>query len=336
MPTPLQPLESPEQVSLTIRLRRATASFLGIGPGNTSHREKLLSAIGAFIGILCLNLAAPQLWGEAGMLIATSIGASTVLLFAIPHGPLSQPWPVLLGYSVSAAIGVSCARFIPDPALAAACAVGGAVLAMHYLRCLHPPGGAAALAAVVGGEQVRALGYDYLLSPILYNALLMVAVAVAFNIWFRHRRYPTHLSHIGTRTPVATKAGAAGTGQQVTHEDMAWALQQMDLYVDVSPEDLCELFELAGEHARDSTAAEVAIVPDAYYSNGLTGFQWQVLRVEEIADAGNERRARVYFQVVHGPSLGEHSSLPLKDFRQHARVRVRREQGHWIREAAGR
>ncbi|WP_157976586.1 HPP family protein [Parahaliea mediterranea] len=334
MPAPPPAPTAPDTASLPARLARETASLLGIGPGNTSHREKLLSATGAFVGILCLSLLAPRLWGDtAGVLIATSIGASTVLLFAIPHGPLSQPWPVLLGYSVSAAIGVSCARFIADPALAAACAVGGAVLAMHYLRCLHPPGGAAALAAVVGGEQVRALGYDYLLSPILYNGLLMVAVAVAFNIWFRHRRYPTHLSHLGSRSAAAP--ATAGTGQHITHEDMAWALQKMDLYVDVSPEDLCELFELAGDHARESAAAEVAIEPGAYYSNGLTGFQWQVLKVEEITDAGSERRGRVHFQVVHGPSLGEHSSLPLHAFRQRARVRVRWEQGHWIRDAAG-
>lgn len=316
------------------RLQTEVASFLGLGPRNTSHREKWLSAVGAFVGILSLCLLAPQLWGEAGVLIATSIGASTVLLFAIPHGPLSQPWPVLLGYIVSAAIGVSCARFIPHLALAAACAVGGAVLVMHYLRCLHPPGGAAALAAVVGGEQVRALGYDYLLSPILYNALLMVVVALAFNIWFRHRRYPAYLSHIGPPAHTAATLTRDPAGQHVTHEDMAWALQKLDLFVDVSPEDLCELFELAGEHARDGAATDEAVLPGSYYSNGLTGFQWQVLRVDAVTNPTSTSRTRVEFQVVHGPSLGEYGSLPLAAFRERARVRVRWEQGHWIRDTA--
>ncbi|MFX8373896.1 HPP family protein, partial [Acinetobacter baumannii] len=80
-----------------------------------------------------------------------SMGASAVLLYAVPHGALSQPWAVLAGHAVSAVAGVAAARNISDPALAAAVAVGTAILAMHYLRAIHPPGGATALTAVVGG-----------------------------------------------------------------------------------------------------------------------------------------------------------------------------------------
>lgn len=315
-----------------------TRQLIGITPGGVSHREKLLSALGAFIGVAVLCLAAPYLWGEADVLFATSIGASTVLLFAIPHGPLSQPWPVLLGYSVSAAIGVACQQWIPVTELAAASAVGGAVLAMHYLRCLHPPGGAAALAAVLGGEQLTALGYDYLLTPILCNAALMVVLAVAYNLWLPHRRYPAHLSRrphsdSDTTAPINTRPTPP-----IAHEDVAHALQQMDLYVDVSPEDLCELFELAENHARESADAAVAIEPRAFYSNGETGFRWQIYEVEAIAgasdEAANDDRARVSYRIVHGPDSGLSQSLPLVDFRQRVRARVRRSQGHWVRDNA--
>ncbi|MBN7796558.1 HPP family protein [Parahaliea mediterranea] len=313
-----------------------TRQLLGIASGGVSHREKLLSALGAFIAVAVLCLAAPHLWGEADVLFATSIGASTVLLFAIPHGPLSQPWPVLLGYSVSAVIGVACQQWIPITELAAASAVGGAVLAMHYLRCLHPPGGAAALAAVLGGEHLTALGYDYLLAPILCNAALMVALAVAYNLWLPHRRYPAHLArrpHSDGDTAVQADTRAA---PHITHEDVAHALQQMDLYVDVSPEDLCELFELAENHARESADSAVAIEPRAFYSNGETGFRWQIYEVEAIAaakdEAANDDRVRVTYRIVHGPDCGQCQSLPLVDFRQRVRARVRRSQGHWVRE----
>ena len=60
-------------------------------------------------------------------------------------------------------------------------AVGLAVGAMHYLRCIHPPGGATALAAVIGGSEINALGYHYLIMPILINVLAILLLAVFFN-----------------------------------------------------------------------------------------------------------------------------------------------------------
>jgi len=70
------------------------------------------------------------------------MGASSVLLFAVPASPLAQPWSIVGGNFVSALVGIGCAHWIPDPALAATLAVGLAIIAMFQLRCLHPPGGA--------------------------------------------------------------------------------------------------------------------------------------------------------------------------------------------------
>ena len=91
--------------------------------------------------------------------IVTSMGASVVLLFAVPHSALGQLWNVIGGHLISAAIGVACYQWLPSNGIAAGASVGLAIGAMYYTRCIHPPGGATALAAVIGGQNIHALGY---------------------------------------------------------------------------------------------------------------------------------------------------------------------------------
>ena len=159
--------------------------YLGIEPYRVSHAERLISAAGAFLGIL-LILYCSQLFlsGISAYLIVASMGASAVLLFAVPHGRLAQPWSLLGGHFVSAIVGVCCAKWIPDIYIASAAAVGIAVAVMYYLHCIHPPGGATALTAVVGGEQIIELGFQYIMTPVMLNTLIILIVAVSFNYMF--------------------------------------------------------------------------------------------------------------------------------------------------------
>ena len=83
---------------------------------------------------------------------------------------------------------------ISAPAIAAAAAVASAVVIMHLTRSVHPPGGATALIAVIGGQNIHDLGYWYVLTPIASGALLMLIIAVIINNLSPHRRYPTHWS----------------------------------------------------------------------------------------------------------------------------------------------
>ena len=128
--------------------------------------------------------------GERGAaLLVGSMGASAVLLFSTPAAPLSQPWNLLAGQTLSALVGVTCAQSIASPWLAAAAAVAGAILVMNLFRCTHPPGGATALGAVVGGPQVAGLGYDYVLTPVFLTSCVILVVAVLFHM--PSQRYPT-------------------------------------------------------------------------------------------------------------------------------------------------
>ena len=206
---------------------------------SVSEREHWISAFGGLVGILAVMwVSHVGLGGHGGALALGSMGASAVLLFAAPHGALSQPWPVLGGHLVSALVGVTCARWLgSEPMLAASLAVALAIAAMYSLRCLHPPGGATAMYAVLGGETVHALGYGYLFSPVLLN--VVVLLAVAFNYPFAWRRYP-QCWHRRSQT-----SDAPAGESMIPHSNLVYALSQLDTFVDVSEEDLQRIYALA-------------------------------------------------------------------------------------------
>ena len=217
---------------------------------SVSEREHWISAAGGLAGILAV-LWSSHLWidGHGGVLAIASMGASAVLMFAAPHGALSQPWPVLGGHLVSALIGVTCARWLGgEPILAASLAVALSIAAMYSLRCLHPPGGATALFAVLGGESVHALGYGYLLSPVLSNVVVLVTVAVAFNAPFAWRRYPQSWHQR------SQAVAGAGEKSMIPHSSLVYALSQIDTFVDISEDDLQRIYALALQGALQPTA----------------------------------------------------------------------------------
>lgn len=222
--------------------------WLGIELIEVSATEKLVATLGG--GLSMVALIAFSWWAlpqPAATAVVASMGASAVLLFAVPHGPLSQPWPVVAGHGISAIIGVTCARLIDDPLLAAACAVGLAIGAMQQLKCIHPPGGATAFTAVMGGEAIHALGYRFVLFPVLANALAMILAAIVINGAFRWRRYPAAM--IPKVEPPPTEVYDE-EDPPPTHEEILAALRSLDSFVDISEDDLIQLTKLLGQRAR--------------------------------------------------------------------------------------
>lgn len=218
--------------------------WLGIELDEVAWREKIVSGLGGFVALgLVLLVSHDVLGGDGARMVVASMGASAVLLFAVPHGALSQPWPVLGGHVLSALVGVACARAIGDVELAAAVAVGVAVFVMHATKCIHPPGGATALTAVVGGAGVRSLGYGFVVRPVLLNVVTILAVAVLFNGLFPWRRYPSVLARRRTSPAVAAERAP-------THDDVVAALREIGSFVDITEEDLAHLYRMlaAREH----------------------------------------------------------------------------------------
>jgi len=303
-------------------------AWLGIESNTTTHWEKLISAAGALLGILAVYWVSQWYLHSTSMhMMVASMGASAVLLFAVPHGALSQPWAVVGGHLISAFIGVSVQKLCPDQALAPALAVGLAVGAMHYLRCLHPPGGATALSAILGGEQIAALGYHYLLTPVALNVGAILLVALVFNGLFPWRRYPAHFARRRSQPRPAMSA----SGTPLTHEDLAAAIQQLNSYIDVTSEDLAALFELAVNHAQAHGAHPREIVGGRFYSNGQTGSRWCIRQVIDANPHPHPRKASVIYKNVAGDGAFDTGICRKEDFMEWARFEVESRNGHWVR-----
>ncbi|WP_421281671.1 HPP family protein [Aeromonas taiwanensis] len=213
---------------------------------NTSVKESCYGALGALVGLLGTALLCR--WGlglEVHWLVAP-MGASAVLLFAAPASPLAQPWSILMGNGVSALMGVLSASLVPDLTIASALAVMLAIAAMFLTRSLHPPGGAVALTAVIGGEGIRALGVGYVLLPVLLNSLLLLTLALLYNRLLG-RRYP----HTGKVAPNRHQTADPQPSERLATQatDIDFALEKHGELLDINRQDLQELLQEAQLHA---------------------------------------------------------------------------------------
>ena len=218
-------------------------------------RERLLACVGAAVGLLATSWFSRLAFGDDNPWFIAPMGASAVLLFAVPASPLAQPWAIVGGNFVSALIGVSCAILIPDPSAAAAFAVALAIGAMFLLRFLHPPGGAVAFTAVLGGPSVTALGYGFAISPVTANSLFLVLAALVFNNLLRHHRYPHQVHAPGNSHGTSDPAPQHRLG--FTRADLEAAIKDYDELLDVSEDDLEQIFhdvELRAYRRRSGTA----------------------------------------------------------------------------------
>ncbi len=161
-------------------------------PPGVSWREVLWSGLGGFGGIgLVAALESWLLQGTDLVLLIASFGASATLLFGAVQSPLAQPRNLVGGHLLSALVGVTAVKLLsPHLFLAAGLAVGGSIALMLATRTLHPPGGATALMAVVGGPKIQALGYLFVFLPVAAGSLLLLLTALLFNNLIPRRRYP--------------------------------------------------------------------------------------------------------------------------------------------------
>lgn len=223
-----------------------------------SGAERFRAAFGALLGILLTGFVSTYALGASASLplLIAPMGASAVLLFAAPSSPLAQPWSIIGGNAIAAVIGVTCALLIGDPVVAAAIAVSLAIGVMMMLGCLHPPSGAVALTAVLGGPSVHEAGYWFALTPVGINSFLILAVAIAFNN-LTGRRYP-HFAPLTAANPHKTADPAPTRRLGTIPEDLEAVLAQYDEIVDVSPDVLDELLHQAQIRAYTRRSGEIS------------------------------------------------------------------------------
>jgi len=145
-------------------------------------KELIISAFGAFISVAMAGFFSNViLQSTTSPIIIASAGASAMLMFGLPHSPVSLPRNLIGGHTVSAIVGISCYYLIGDVILSTSVAIALSLIAMHFLRCMHPPGGATAVTAIIGGEAVHQLGYLFVILPIFLNSLILLVVAIAIG-----------------------------------------------------------------------------------------------------------------------------------------------------------
>jgi len=200
--------------------------------------------------------------------------------------------------------------------------VGIAISAMYYLRCIHPPGGATALSAVVASDAVHALGYQFVLTPVLLDVMVILSVALVFNFFFKWRRYPAYL-----QKRMAAPTTTAGEKPAISHGDFVYALSQMDSFIDINEEDLLRIYDLATKRHKPAHLPIEDVELGGIYSNGGYGSDWSV---RQIIDESSDNDTVIY-RTVAGAGLRSSGVLTRRAFAEWARYRVSRDDENWKR-----
>ena len=152
--------------------------------------EKMRSVLGVFMG-LTLVITTAKFLGELSGIdewLMASLGASALLVFALPASPMAQPWAVIAGDTLSALVGVSYFHLIGEPLLALPLAAALSILGMFILRCLHPPAAAVALIAVLG----HIASYRYAFFPVMVDSILLILAGGIYSN-MTGKSYPNRL-----------------------------------------------------------------------------------------------------------------------------------------------
>lgn len=295
---------------------------------SVSQSERLRSGAGALIGIFVTGLLGMSMIHapSSALWLIAPMGASAVLLFGVPSSPLAQPWSIIGGNVVSAVIGVACAKTINEPIAAAAVAIFLSIGAMFALHCLHPPSGAIALTAVLGGQEIHAAGFAFVWMPVAFNSLVLIVVAVAYNKAVG-RRYP-HTQQIDSARSHGTADLLPAARLGFTPADLRGALNDYDQFLDVSPDDLEALFLKTEARAYRRRFGEMACrdfmsrdIVSVEFGTSLSE-AWNLMRLHAVHALPVIDRARRVIGIVtrtdflHHADPADHASLgkALKDF----------------------
>src|SRR5574343_698042 len=234
-------------------LRQFALRYLIAEAAPLSARERTMSAIAGCLGILLMQ-GILAIWpGDPGIsYLLAPLGATTVILFALPHSPLAQPWSLAGGLLISGLIGYGCGLVVQPAWLAVGVALGAAIWVTALLRCIHPPGGAMAMLFAIAAQD-----HKVSLATALLNVLAALIAVLAVNNLIPGRRYP---QCVPARQPVVRKPR-----HSISHTDLQYAVEKLDTYLDLSEDDLVSIYDMATAHAHrrhaQRTCAEVMTSP---------------------------------------------------------------------------
>jgi len=213
--------------------------------------------------------------------------------------------------------------------IAAPLAVALAISTMYYLNCIHPPGGATALSAVVGGEAIHQLGYHFILTPVLINIIAILIIAIIFNYFFKWRRYPAYLANLSiTKKQIENETNRK---EKISHEDFIYALSEFDSFLDISENDLLTIYDLVIKHHHTKPLSHQNIALNLYYSNGEYGNLWSVRQIINITKTKIEGEEKLSYKVVAGANRRTFGETTKTNFSHWAKHEVTLIDENWQR-----
>ena len=209
-------------------------------------QEWFRAGIGALLALIAAGSVCSYLFGTAAALhLMAPLAASTVLLFAVHSGALSQPWPFLGSYICAAAVGISLHHWFGPGLMVASAALLLVILLMCLLRCLHPPGAALAVSLALADPSLSAMGWR-VIEPVMLNALILLAIAVLYNritgVRYPKAAAPRNAGHATVDAPASERVG-------VSPGDLEQALEELGEFVDVTRDDLERIILATQRHA---------------------------------------------------------------------------------------
>lgn len=315
-----------------LRIHHALPEHLRIffpASGPVDRFERMRAAAGALFGLVITGYCTFFILGAdspSALWLLAPMGASSVLLFAVPSSPLAQPWSIIGGNLIASLVGVTCVKIFGGTIVAAGIAAGVAIALMIMLRCIHPPSGAVALTTVLGGAAVHDLGYFFVLSPIMLNSFLLLATALFYNN-STGRRYP----HVGlAAVPRDTKDIAPSERLGVTQADIDTILASYNQVLAVTREDLEEILQRAEILAYNrrfggTSCADIMSKHLITAEFGTTLAEaWTLLHDNKVTALPVINRGRRLIGIVTKADFFDHADIhPQKGFRQRLSNMVR-------------
>lgn len=212
-----------------------------------SAGERGRAAVGALLGIGLCGLLLHALPGPRWLI--APVGASAVILFALSHSPLAQPWSVVGAYLFATLAGLFSVHALPLAPMAAGVAVGASIWLTARFNCIHPPAGALALLLVLDGPHELEASISFI-GVIAANVFGMLGAAVLINNLLLGRRYP-YRAQPSTANVHQTQDKPPLARISLTHADLDSAVRELDTFIDVQEEELIRLYNLAVGHAFD-------------------------------------------------------------------------------------
>ncbi len=224
-----------------------------------TSKQQWQTVVATFVAIVIVSsvsvILLPTAMTENHLLLVASMGASVMLLIAIPNSPLTQPYPLVIGHVVPATIGVLSAMIPVSMPFQAAICVSGCLMAMFLLKCLHPPGGAASLVPVIMGNEAIG-GFDFVIFPVLMNVSILLLVGWLIHRYWLKKEYPVQAVERFDKIHQHHDASPL-IRLGIDIDDMKNALVDFNAYLNITTKDLVQLYGFAQQRAYSRKFKEI-------------------------------------------------------------------------------